>query len=360
MAAMEPPRPQVLIDAQRLRAPNTGLGQVALHLGRQFLSRPSARWTPVFLLPAERLDAFGVPVAHEIASLRRRLLPRLAPRYALWHALHQDATYLPARGDPFVLTIHDLNFLGEKSPRKAARRLARVQRLVDRASALTVISEYTRGVVTQHLDVGGREVEVIYNGLCTDIDGAQARPERAPPGEFLFSLGVVRAKKNFKVLVDLIARIPDVGLVIAGNTDGDYAPELERHAARLGVADRVFLIGEVSDEQKHWLFRHCRAFVFPSLYEGFGLPLLEAMSFGVPTFSAATSSLPEVGGHDIFYWDDFSPQHMLDVYRTGIAVYDREPDRLQRLRARAETFSWVRSAERYAALYERLLAQRAR
>lgn len=350
--------PRVLIDAERLRQPNSGLGQVAFNLGKEFLAHPSATWRPVFLIPENRLGVFGQPIDHEIPSLRRRYAPRLAPQYDLWHVLHQDASYLPHPGTPYVLTIHDLNFLEEKSASKASKRLAKVQQLVGKASAVTVISQFTKRIVERHLEFRDVPISVIYNGLCIAHDDDGTRPGYVPGGEFLFTLGVVRRKKNFHVLVDLLSRLDGLNLVIAGNTKGSYAGEIRARARDLGIEERVVMAGEVEESHKVWLFRNCKAFVFPSLYEGFGLPLLESMSFGKPTFCAARSSLPEIGGDDVVYWDDFDVDRMVDVYDRGMRDFSEDPGRLERLKDRAGKFSWMNAARQYGQLYERLLSAR--
>lgn len=348
--------PRSLIDVERVRQSNSGLGQFALNLGLQFLANPSPNWTPIFLLPKDRRDVFGQPVETVSPSWRLRYAPRFGPSYDLWHILHQDASYLPAPGTPYVLTIHDLNFLGEKSATKARKRLARVQKLVDGAAAITVISNFTKSVVEQHLDTGSTPIEVIYNGLCSDPTATGRCVDALPEGEFLFSLGVVRPKKNFHVLVDLVAKVDGVNLVIAGNTKGAYADEIRQRAVTLGVSDRLFILGEVDNDQKVWLFRNCRAFVYPSLYEGFGLSVVESMRFAKPTFCAARTSLPEIGGDDVFYWDDFDPDNMAAVFRQGMQAYHDEPERLDRMRTRAAQFSWENAARQYASLYERILS----
>ena len=347
--------PRVLIDLERLRQPYSGLGQVAWNLGRELLAEQDFDWQPVFLLPRNRQGMFGETVEYEVPSWRRRLVPRLAPRYSLWHFLHQDASYFPAPGTPAVLTIHDLNFLDEKSPQKAARRLARVQSLVDRSQAITVISEFTRKRIEEHLDLGQRPVHVIHNGPCTDPDGEARKPVSAPDRPFLFSIGVVRPKKNFHVLVDMLPNLPDFALVVAGNTKGGYADRIRARAAELSVDSRVHVIGEISEAEKIWLFRHCKAFVFPSLYEGFGLPLLEAMCFGKACVSSALTSLPEVGGETVHYWDNFDPDHMAEVVRVAIAGAEK-PDLIDALQKRAGRFSWRRAAARYVAVYRDVLS----
>ena len=350
--------PRVLIDAERLRKPHSGLGQVAFHLGREFLERPSETWRPVFLLPREELEKFGRAVPHEIVSWRRRYFPGSCPSYDLWHVTHQDARYLPNERTPYILTIHDLNFLGEKSPRKARKRLNRVQHLVHGASAITVISNFVEGVVRQNLDVRDKPLEVIHNGLCSDLEAPVRPPTFVSESPYLLALGVVRRKKNFHVLVDMLYYLDDMCLVIAGNASGSYAQEIRQRADRLGLGERVMVLGEVSSGEKNWLMQHCKAFVYPSMYEGFGLPILEAMSYGRPTFCSEMTSLPEVGGPDVFYWDSFDPGHMADVYSRGMQALAADPERLDRLRARAATFSWRAAADLYSRLYERVLGRR--
>ena len=169
---------------------------------------------------------------------------------------------------------------------------------------------------------------------------------------------MVRPKKNFHVLVDLIAKLADFNLVIAGNTKGTYADEIRQRAADQGVTDRLVILGEVDDAQKVWLFRNCSAFVYPSLYEGFGLGVVEAMSFAKPTFCAARTSLPEVGGDVVVYWQDFDPDGMAEIFRQGMQAFHDEPERLDRMRRRAARFSWENAARQYADLYSRILSGR--
>ena len=346
-------RPHVLIDVERLRQRNSGLGQVALHLVNEYLARPPADWDPVFLVPADRLDTIDGRIDYEVANWKRRYARALAPDYSLWHVLHQDASYLPAPRTPYILTINDLNFLFEKSAGKGQKRLRKVQRLVDGAAAVTVISRFTESVVREHLDLGNTPVSVVYIGLGVDPDVRPEKPDFAPNRRFLFNVGVLRRKKNQHVLIDFLSRLDDYALVIGGNTKDDYANEIRERIAALRLEDRVHLAGEISEAHKSWLFGHCEAFVFPSLYEGFGLPVAEAMRYGKPVFASNRSSLPEVGGEDVFYWSDFDPDAMARLFRDGMAAYKADPGRARRLSERANRFTWENCAREYAALYRR-------
>ncbi len=346
----------VLIDAERLRSPANGLGQVALHLSRGLLEVRSDRWQPVFLVPKDRQDILGSSVETEVAGWRRRHLPRFGRRFDLWHVTHQDSVFQPNPGTPYILTIHDLNFLKEKSPEKAARRLTKVQALVDGATRITTISEFTRSVVEEHLRVGDTPIDVIYNAPCTNPDLVPSRPSDVPD-EFLLALGVVRPKKNLHVLMAFLARIDNLKLVIAGNTDSDYLDLILAEAETHGVSDRVVIAGMVSEAEKAWLLQNCKALMFPSLLEGFGLPVIEAMSCGKPVFCSYLTSLPEVGGDYAHYWHDFDPDSMAAVYKNGMTEFEADPEGAAKLRARANEFNWADAAKQYGAVYEQVLAE---
>ncbi len=361
--------PNVVIDVERLRNVHCGLGQFSLHLGRALLDEIEAPLTPIMLARPEHrahlsdrepqfLDASpwrGEPFARWIRPWYG-MLPQAQPP-ALWHATHQDTRFLPLhRSTQLILTIHDLNFLREKSPASIRRRLRRLQPKVTRAAILTTASEHAAGEIREHLETGGKEIAIIPHGVCVRRDEAAAvRPAFLPPGPFLFTIGDITPKKNFHALADLAARLPEFRVVIAGSKATNYAREIERRAIELGLTERVILPGKVSNADRAWLYEHCAAFLFPSRSEGFGMPVIEAMSSGCPVFCAHATSLPEVGGDLAFYWHDLNPDRMAIVVRDGLAAAANDSSFGDKLRARAGQFTWKRSAQAYLALYRRLL-----
>jgi glycosyltransferase involved in cell wall biosynthesis len=110
--------------------------------------------------------------------------------------------------------------------------------------------------------------------------------------------------------------------------------------------------GAVDEATKLWLYAHCEAFLFPSLSEGFGLPVAEAMTFGKPVFISNLTSLPEVGGEDAFYFENFEPESMAQVVGEGLRDFQRNALRRERLRQRAARFSWRSVAAEYWKLYQ--------
>lgn len=364
----------VVLDVERLRNIHCGLGQYCLHLYHALLdatqSGPDISIVPLLRFQhrehlagrsARVLQAStwrGTPTAHLIRPWVSAV--GRGESFGLWHATHQDTRFLPLdRTTPLVLTIHDLNILREKSPGTIRRRLRRMQTYVDRATAITTASEFAAGEIRAHLRVGDKPIAVIPHGVCLDrVDQTGCRPEFLPEAPFLFTIGDVTPKKNFHVLVDLIARLPDFQLVIAGNKATEYGAQIERTIKSRGLDSNVCLLGKVSDAERTWLYRNCAAFLFPSLSEGFGLPLIEAMSCGRPVFASDRTSLPEVGASWAFYWSRFEPDEMARVFRAGMKQVGDDPDFSQKLRRHAAEFTWQRAASAYLNVYREVLERR--
>ncbi len=361
---------RVLVDLFKLRTPHCGLGQYCLHLGRA-MARQAGGVEAKFLVREKDRHHLGIDFddclsppswrkerVYQWLRPARAVLPREAA-FDLWHATDQSAKHLPTDPrTPVVLTIHDLNFLREKHKIRSERYLAQVQRLVDRASALTTISEFVAGEIREHLELRDKPLRVIYNGADPQAADAEAtRPEWLAEGPFLFTIGTVLPKKNFAVLVPLMQRVPGMRLVIAGPNHHAYAQAIRDEVARLGLADRVLLPGSIPDAHRQWLYAHCSAFLFPSLTEGFGLPVIEAMQHGRPVFCSRRTSLPEVAGPDAFYWENDTPDHLAEVFHAGMEQVARNTTLGDRLRQNAARFDWDKTAREYLAFYGEVLGR---
>ena len=165
-------------------------------------------------------------------------------------------------------------------------------------------------------------------------------------------------KKNFHTLLGMMTHLPAYKLIIAGNTNFKYHQMFMSVAKRLKLLDRIKILGTVSDHVKHVYIRHCEAFVFPSLREGFGFPPIEAMTYGKPIFLSSCTSLPEIGGTAAYYWNDFDPELMANVFIDGMKDYEQNKTaRIKRIQSRARDFSWNHSAKQYIELYKQLLSE---
>jgi glycosyltransferase involved in cell wall biosynthesis len=351
--------PSVFIDTERLRNLNSGLGQVCLRLGeelsRQRPETASPPWQLTFLVPRGRAGIFGPNPSYVDAWWLRKLW--LPDHYDLWHCLHQDSVYLPRRA-ALILTIYDLNFLerSDYTDVRKAHRLAQLQRKVARATVLTTGSQYTASVIRAHLRVpDGVRIRVVATGTSIrESDAPLVAPPEAPSDNrpFFLHVGAIHPRKNLLTLVRLLPAFPDHRLVLAGPAHHPISRDVRDLARDLGVADRLTMPGPVDHATKAWLYAHCRALLFPSLSEGFGMPIVEAMVFGKPVFLSRLTSLPETGGPDAYYFDNFEVGHMAAVIREGLRQFEANPEsRGAALRARAATFSWPNVADAFWEIY---------
>ncbi len=366
--------PRIAIDLEKLRHINCGLGRFCLNLSRELLDLAPGRFEPVFFLspgtdqhlPPSGYDQLAVSPWKKEAIVRR-LRPLLRPfrrnrTLDLWHVTHQLAKYLPIDDRvPVVLTIHDLTFLHETPhdehlPR-IERKLADIQAKVHRAAAIVTDSQYVADDVKTHLDVGDRPVHVVHLGIPSPPTASAARPSYLPDGPFVLTVGNCLPHKNFHVLLDLIDRLPGRRLVIAGKNATPYGSYLSREIARRGLDGRITMPGEVSDADRQWLYEHCEAFLFPSLTEGFGFPVLEAMQCGKPAFLSRMTCLPEIAGRHAFYFDSFDAAVMAAAYEAGFAAFRADPSFADRARAHVEQFSWAETARGYLRVYESVLGR---
>lgn len=356
--------PTLFIDAERLRDLNSGLGQVCLHLGHELVRQQPPNWNLTFLVPKGQTGVFGParaggPVEYVEASWLRKVW--IPGQFDVWHCLHQDSAYLPRSGQgKLMLTIYDLNFLerADYSDAKKARRLARLQRKINRAALLTAGSNYTAAVVRQHLHVpASLPFPVVHTGVAVNPAGA---PDKLPADSpirpftespFFLFVGVIHPKKNVHTLLPLLEAFPDYRMVLAGPNGHPYAQHIREQAEQLGVADRLLLPGAVDETTKLWLYAHCEAFLFPSLSEGFGLPVAEAMTFGKPVFISNLTSLPDVGGKEAYYFESFEPESMAKVLHDGLHDFGQNSLRQERLIKRAAGFTWPSVAGAYWQLY---------
>ena len=361
--------PRVVIDLEKLRHINCGLGRFSLHLAEELLRVAPGRFEPVFFLPpgAERYLPGSGYDRIDVAFWKKEGLMRLvrpmarpflpSPDIDLWHVTNQTSRYLPLDPRiPVVLTIHDLSFLHEAAregrEREIGRKLTAIGRKAQRAAAIVTDSEWVAEDVRRHLRLGSRPVHVVPLGIAPPPAAADHRPAFLAAGPFLLTVGNSLPHKNFHVLLDLMEQLPGERLVIAGKKATPYGEFLEREAARRGLGERVIQPGEVSDGDRQWLYENCAAFLFPSLTEGFGLPVLEAMQSGRPVFVSRNTSLPEIAGGNGFYFDSYAAPAMAAVLREGLRRFAADPDAASRLRQHAAGFSWSATAEGYARVYE--------
>lgn len=350
--------PRIIIDSSSLRYLHTGLGQFSIHLLKELSkdSFPEASLTAVAHPDCRALVPRGIN--WQPAHWFRRHAPawlqgHLYPSCAIWHMTSENSrlTGIPSKAS-LVLTIHGLHFLDEFSPEATARELKRVQALVNRAAVIVTVSQFTADLVRNRLETDSKPIVVIPNGIEQSAVET-VMPPWAPRQKFLFSIGTFFSRKNFHVLVPMMKRLPEYQLVLAGDYRHPYGDVVQETIQKEGLADRILMPGEISEGEKQWLFEKGDAFLFPSLSEGFGIPIIEAFHRGKPVFCSRAGSLPEVGSTHAYYWDTLSPEHLAEQVRTGLS--SESPERVQARTSYASQFTWASVAAAYLKIYRSLL-----
>lgn len=340
---------RIIIDGEKLKNVYSGLGQFCFHLGHALVQQQVNNLC--FYVPREQEGIFG----NQVEYMRQRSFHKftgIKTRSAdIFHATHQGSKYLPVnRATPYVLTVHDLNFLYKYKGYKLKQHQRALQYKINRASAITAISHFAAQELGQHMDLKGKHITVIHNGNSLNTAIEPVQPTWINDGPFLFTIGIVLPRKNFHVLLPFLEQIKNYKLVIAGNRQSAYGQELQDEVNKRGLTGRVYFPGNISDAEKLWLYQNCAAFVFPSLAEGFGLPVLEAMSQGKPVFLNNATSLPEIGGKEAFYWNNFDVKHMAEVFEKGMTYFEQHK-LADRYIQHASQFSWEHAARKYAQVY---------
>ncbi len=347
----------ILFDCERMKYPHTGLYHFCLQLGRALLRNADPTNQDIaFYITKKAGKVFGSGATYVAQKSIHKFLFPFVKTFNIWHSTYQGSNYMPSsKRIKKVLTIHDLNFLYEHEHRaeKIKRSLRRIQDHINSADKICTISAYVKKDVEQHLQLNEKEIEVIYNGCNIQPITQLTEPETHPKNQFIFTLGTINPKKNFHVLPALL-RNNSLLLVVAGIVqDENYKAKIIQEAEKHNVAKRVLFTGAVSENDKQWYFKNCLAFAFPSIAEGFGLPVIEAMAFGKPVFLSTATSLPEIGGDTAFYFQSFDADDMQEAFEKGMNYYDTAHPALA-IMSRAASFNWDDAAKKYLSIYQSL------
>ena len=296
---------------------------------------------------------------NKYSALSRKPLFRIRKKYDVWHCLNQNIKVEPYHNIPYVLTVHDVNFIEEVSSNLNHETNKRFIEKLNRSSAITYISEYAKASTHKFFNVPKVPEHVIYNGNpiqeLFDLSKTDIKPITNRP--YLFFIGGLTKRKNVHTLVQMLEHLPDYDLILAGDdTDNYVKTTLAQAISNTKTANRVHMIGKINTEEKQYYLQYCSAFVFPSLLEGFGIPPIEAMRFGKPVFLSNLTSLPEIGGEHAFYWDNFDAKYMADIFEKGMHTFETNIATYEKAYIeRAIGFNWNNTALEYAAVYRSLL-----
>jgi glycosyltransferase involved in cell wall biosynthesis len=253
-----------------------------------------------------------------------------------------------------ILTIHDINkvHLNKSKLWRIKAHVNKINGYIAQCDRVVTISQFVANDILKYCPAAKGKISVIYNGADKLVVPEKHTPVYVPQKPFLFTIGLLSPQKGFHLLPALLAN-NDYELIIAG-PETPHKEIILQEARKYNCLDRVKVAGTISDDDKAWYYKNCSAFIFPSKTEGFGLPVIEAMNFGKPVFLSKYTSLPEVGGNKAWYFDNFEPEHMQEVFKQGMQEY-QDKDMASAIKAHAAQFSWEKTAQQYLALYEECL-----
>lgn len=304
-------------------------------------------------------------MAIALGQLARLPFNKLVPGAKLFHAT--EHLLLPLWHVPTVLTVHDLIFRKLPEHHKALNRWylnATMPLTCKRASHIIAISQATKHDIIEAYGIPDEKITVIYEAAApsfTPQPPVRLEAVRAHyhlPDAYLLFVGTIEPRKNLTRLLHawepLYAQREAPPLVIVGKTGwltGDFFAALEQSPAK----DGVILPGYVAEQDLPAVYGAATALVMPSLYEGFGLPPLEAMACGTPVLCSDSSSLPEVVGDAAVQFDPRDEHDMARAIRTVVADADLRQQLAQLGLAQAARFSWEKTAKQTLAVYRKLL-----
>jgi glycosyltransferase involved in cell wall biosynthesis len=347
-------KPLVAIDADVLGRRRTGDETYAAALLRELATiADRERLVAVTRRPElvpEGIEPFELPARSQVTRMAfglPRALRRLRPQLG-----HFNYVVPPLYRGPAVLTVHDLSFEsdpGLMSPRDRFMFRTFVPRSASRADRVFAVSERTKRDLVERYGISERKIIVTPNGVDPIFHPNGSAPDVPPYALFV---GGIQPRKDPLTAIEALALADgDLGLVIVGDEKrgGD---EVRSAVRRLGLEGRVQFIGYVEHEILASLYRGAACLVFPSRYEGFGLPVLEAMASGTPVVATTAGAVPEVAGDAAILVAPGDPAALADGVREALAK------REQLVAAgleRARQFTWVETARRTLAVYRELL-----
>jgi glycosyltransferase involved in cell wall biosynthesis len=251
---------------------------------------------------------------------------------------------------PQVVTIHDLAYLYyyEDFTRKDLWQLKNWTKFsVNKASQIIAVSKTTKKDIIKNYQIDENKIQVIYNGFekknpsfAKASEGKQKLKNKEP---YILFVGTIQPRKNLEVLVDAFDKFTQTNknfkLVIVGKKGWLYKNIFEK-VKTMKLEDKIIFTDHVTDEELIWYYKNAFCLVLPSFYEGFGIPVLEAMNFGCPVIASFSSSLPEIGGDASLYFDPKNPDDLLEKLNSLKQNQELRKELITKGRQRIKDFSW--------------------
>jgi glycosyltransferase involved in cell wall biosynthesis len=348
----------IIFDCERMKYPNNGIYYYCLKLGLHLKKMLDEK--VFFYVPDNQKFNFNTKSVIRQSPLHKFIMPAIT-QHKLWHSTFQFSDYIPILNNKIkiVITIHDLNFIyrTDISEEKKGKYIVNLQKRIDRADAIVCISNFAKNDLIKYCKLPREKIVTIYNGVNNLENPKLNSGSFFPLRPFLFSIGTIKGQKNFHTILPLIKDNPELMFIVAGVLeDSAYLKKMESMFIDLGLTNHFKYVGQITEQEKSWYYHNCYAFLFTSLSEGFGLPVVEAMSVGKPVFLSQNTALPEIGGSEAYYFDNYSNESMNLTFKNGMNHFNKNIElNSNKNIIRANQFSWEKAANEYINLYNQLI-----
>ncbi|WP_029522920.1 glycosyltransferase family 1 protein [Persephonella sp. KM09-Lau-8] len=296
-----------------------------------------------------------INVNSKIYSIQEQFeIARKIPQCDIFWSPHYNIPILPIKAKKRMVTIHDVYHLAFKKSLSLPQKIyasIMIKQTVKRSDIILTVSEFSKSEIKKYVPTN-KDIKVIYNGI--DLSFFDKPVPLKEKGNYILYVGNIKPHKNLVKALKAFSKlkIPEIKFKIVGEKDNFITidKEVKKIAQKLG--NRVEFTGYVSDDELKELYRKAKLFLFPSLYEGFGLPPLEAMASGTPVIVSNVASLPEVCGDAAFYINPYDINDIARGIETVLKDEDLQRQLIQKGLERVKLFSWEKSAQKLIEIIE--------
>ncbi|KAF2511332.1 glycosyltransferase family 4 protein [Flavobacterium foetidum] len=295
---------------------------------------------------------------YEMYSLKAQFLfPFKIPKCDIFWCPHFNFPLLPVRASKKIVTIHDVNHLTDISPISFFKRMYAsllYKNAVKKATVIFTVSEFSKQEIVKYTDAQPEKIKVVYCGVNVPFFENKKESEIALPKDFILYIGNVKPHKNLLVLIEAYALLSEnlkskYKLIIVGKKEGFITKDdnIDKFIDKNNLYGNVIFTGHIEDCDLPVYYQKASVFIFPSLYEGFGLPILEALAAGTIVISSNVASIPEVGGNAVYY---FNPKNANELKIKIIDVLENpvfDDEAMICRKNQLEKFTWEKSIQKH-------------
>lgn len=327
----------------------------------------SIRFTINYYISKKKLSKHSIPIPRFMFRHYRKICQaknqKLAEQFLkskepyVFHPTYYSTYFFKYIGDnPYVITVHDM--IHEKFPHyfhQAEELIIQKREIIQRASHIIAISENTKKDIIDILHIDPNKIDVIYH--CTSIKPYEGKPTQSLPKKFLLFVGDRTPYKNFTNLLLAFATLSkeneELSLICTGTRFTKNETEL---ISNLKISDKIRQI-KASDKVMSELYTRAELFVFPSYYEGFGIPILEAYACQCPVALSNASCFPEIAGEAGVYFNPYSVSSMICAIKSVMYDENLRTDLIKKGTERLRLYSWEKAALQTESVYQKVINQ---